>query len=350
MRLPPKWVRRIFLAPLIPIGVVLLVLVAPIGIIAAVFIFRYVPYLRRPLRILWFIFLYLVIEAVALIVMFFLWIGSGFGWKIGSPRFQEIHYELLGWMLRRVVHSATFAFKVGFAQDGPRPATVGSERRRPAMVLSRHAGPGDSILLMNALVNDFHRRPRIVLKEFLQWDPAVDVMLNRLPVAFVPVGRKGGEVLLDAIRDLARTLGPDDAFVIFPEGGNFSERRRLRAIAKLIEMGRVDLAERAEALERTLPPRSTGVKTALAVAPPDTEVFLVGHAGLEALDTASDIWRAMPFGTTVLVRTWHVPAEKIPGPDDQEAWLFDLWTEIDDWIQSNLSERGEWLFDDPDAY
>jgi hypothetical protein len=179
-----------------------------------------------------------------------------------------------------------------------------------------------------------------VLKEFLQWDPAVDVILNRLPTAFVPVGRKGGDVLIEAIDDLARSMDHDDAFVIFPEGANYTERRRANAIQKLREMGRPDLAERAEELKQTLPPRSLGVMTALAAAPAGSDVFFVGHAGLEAFVTVGDIWRAMPMDTEVEVKVWHFRAEDLPRPADQEMWLYDVWAEIDAWIGAEMEKTG----------
>ena len=50
----------------------------------------------------------------------------------------------------------------------------------------------------------------------------------------------------------------------------------------------------------------------MSTAPADTDVFFVGHAGLEAFMTGGDIWRGMPMDTTVAVRTWHYPAEAIP--------------------------------------
>jgi 1-acyl-sn-glycerol-3-phosphate acyltransferase len=187
-----------------------------------------------------------------------------------------------------------------------------------------------------------------VLKEFLQWDPAIDVILNRLPSAFVPPTDRGEE-LLATISSMARTMDRDDAFVIFPEGGNYTVKRHMRSIEKLREIGRPDLAERAASLENTLPPRSTGVKTALAAAPPNSDVFFVGHAGLETFDSFGDIWRGMPMGTEVDVKIWHVPAEKIPPPDQQEAWLFDVWAEIDEWISQRLAQTAE-PFDDVDAY
>jgi 1-acyl-sn-glycerol-3-phosphate acyltransferase len=273
--------------------------------------------------------------------LFLTWIFSGFGWKLRATSFMETHYSLLGLMLSIVMRSGQKTFKLQLINKGERPTTTtNGSPSRSILVLSRHAGPGDSFLLMDALVNGYGRDPRIVLKEFMQWDPAVDVILNRLPTAFVPAGRKGGEVLIQSISDLARTMDRDDAFVIFPEGANYTEGRRASAIQKLRDIGRPDLAERAEELKQTLPPRSLGVMTALAAAPPETDVFFVGHAGLETFITAGDIWRAMPMDTEVEVKIWHVRSEAIPPPEQQEAWLYDVWAQIDEWIGAELSRTG----------
>ena len=348
MKPPPKIVRRVVLDPALVAAVVLAVATLPVVVLVAAFLSRYVPGKWRILRIVWFLFLYLLVEAVSLVALFVVWVASGFGWKIQSPSFIDVHYRLLAWMLRRVVASAKFTFKLTLSREGPRPRTVGQGERRPALVLSRHAGPGDSMLLMDALTNGYQRKPRIVLKEFLQWDPAIDVVLNRLPCAFVPEGRKGAPVI-EAIRAIAADLGPDDAFVIFPEGGNYSPRRHRRAIEKLTEMGRPDLAERAADLKNTLPPRSTGVMAALEAAPPKSDVFFVGHAGLEAFIGIGDIWRGMPMDTKVAVKIWPCPAEIIPPPESQERWLYDMWAEIDEWISARLADTAE-PFDDAAAY
>src|SRR4029453_16652991 len=95
------------------------------------------------------------------------------------------------------------------------------------VVLSRHAGPGDSFLLVHTLMNRDHlRRPRIVLKDMLKLDPLIDVYLNRLPNHFVTAGPGAGTVSTEAIADLARGLGDQDALLIFPEGANFTPQRR----------------------------------------------------------------------------------------------------------------------------
>jgi len=321
----------------------------PVVLVVVAFLSRYVPGKWRPLRIIWFLFLYLVVDVVAVVGLFLLWIVSGFGWRIRSPGFQKAHYRLFGWMLRRVVASAKFTFKVKTVPEGEIPRTAGEGRSRPILILSRHAGPGDSLLVMDGLYNRFGRQPRIVLKEFLQWDPAIDIMLNRLPSAFVPATGRAGNPVIEAIEAMTASMDVNDAFVIFPEGGNYTIKRHLRAIQKLREIGRPDLAERAESLKNTLPPKPKGVMTALAAAPGKTDVFFIGHSGLETLVSFGDIWRGMPMGTQVAIKAWYFPAERIPPPEEQETWLYDIWGEIDSWITEKLSDTAE-PFDDHDEY
>lgn len=349
MRPLPRWMRRLVIDPAVVLGVVVAALSLPVVVPVAAFLSRYVPGKWRVARIVWFLFLYLVIEAVGLIAMFGLWVGSGFGWKMETPEFRGAHYQLFAWMLRRVVASAKVTFRISIEREGPRSQASGGGRRRPVIVLSRHAGPGDSMMLMDRLANRYQRRPRIVLKEFLKWDPALDVVLHRLPSAFVPWDKTTGTVVVEEISRLASTMGDDDALVIFPEGANYTPRRARRAVEKLHEIGRPDLAERALQLRSTLPPKSKGVLTAIADAPVPTDVFVVGHAGLETFVTPGDIWRGMPLDTRIAVRVWHIPAEQLPPRDEQESWLFDLWAEVDAWISERLTTTGE-PFDDPHAY
>src|SRR3712207_4198495 len=116
------------------------------------------------------------------------------------------------WAARHVLH-------VRVNVDGPDPTAY---HDRPLIVCCRHAGPGDSFLLVHALTNWYAREPRIVLKDTLQWDPVIDVVLNRLPSRFISPGQaRTGRRPEEEIADLARRLDGNDALVIFPEGGNF---------------------------------------------------------------------------------------------------------------------------------
>jgi 1-acyl-sn-glycerol-3-phosphate acyltransferase len=188
-------------------------------------------------------------------------------------------------------------------------------------------------VLVHSLVNWYAREPRIVLKDTLQWDPAVDVMLNRLPTRFIaPRPDDPPDHQERQIADLATALDENDAFVIFPEGGNFTPRRRLRAIDRLRRLGHWRMADRAARMRYVLAPRPGGVVAALSSAP-EADVMLVAHAGLDHLLTASDIWRALPTEMTITMRWWRVPAADIPhGRDAQIEWLFGWWERIDAWI------------------
>ena len=338
MKLPPYAVRRVVIAPLVVVSVVLAVVALPLGLLIAAFLSRHVPGRWRILRVTWFLFVYLALEALGLIVLFAIWIVSGFGWKLRSPSFQEAHYRFMAWWLRRVLGSARRTFRVSIdvqlADERPAPD-------RPLLVLSRHAGPGDSFLLIDALLNgdQGRRRPRIVLNDLLQWDPCVDVVLNRLPNRFVPAHGGGGRGAVDAISELTSTMQGGDAFVIFPEGGNFTPKRRTRAIEKLDEIGRPGLADRARRMNHVLPPKPAGTLAAVGAAP-DADVVFVGHVGLEGLSTVRDVWRGIPMDAAVVARYWVTPADEVPPAEDRERWLYGHWQELDDWIDRVLDERG----------
>jgi 1-acyl-sn-glycerol-3-phosphate acyltransferase len=201
------------------------------------------------------------------------------------------------------------------------------------VVLSRHAGPGDSFLLVHTLMNRDHlRQPRIVLKDLLQLDPLIDVYLNRLPSSFVEAGPGAGDRAEAAIADLARDLGEEDALLIFPEGANFTPRRRTRAIQRLRDRGLLSAVRRAQAMQHLLPPRPGGVVAALQAAP-HADVVLVAHTGLEHLSTVRDVWRGLPMDKTLHLRWWFIPAAEVPRDEAElTEWLYRWWESIDAWI------------------
>jgi 1-acyl-sn-glycerol-3-phosphate acyltransferase len=176
----------------------------------------------------------------------------------------------------------------------------------------------------------------IVLKDFLQLDPLIDIVLHRIGASFIRPG--SGEEAASAIGRLAAAAGPGDAVVLFPEGGNFSPERRERAIAKLDLDGRPDLALRAERFSHLLPPRLLGASTAIDAAP-SADVMFVGHTGLEALSTPWEIWRNLPSDLPVTTRAWCVGADAVPPADRRETWLFDAWQRIDDWADVTMVEQ-----------
>lgn len=332
----PRWARRLIVNPLLFLAVLWLLGLLPLWLIVAAFASRFVPGRWRILRLVWFLFVYLLLEVVAIAALTGYWIGAVFGTRIDRPDWQRRHIALMGWYLRRVMGTARHTFGLHMVEDPDADADSdpdGGEAStgRPVLVFSRHAGPGDSIILVDGVVNGAGRAPRIVLKDLLQLDPALDLLLNRIPSRFVPTGGRSRDGIVDAISELAATAAEGDALVLFPEGGNFTPGRRTRAIEQLEEIGRADLAERARNMNHLLPPKPAGALAAIAAAP-EADVVFVGHAGLEELSTMRDIWQGLPMDRRIVMRRWRVRAEDIPPPEEREHWLYDRWQDIDAWL------------------
>ncbi|HET6697976.1 MAG TPA: 1-acyl-sn-glycerol-3-phosphate acyltransferase [Nocardioidaceae bacterium] len=321
--------RRVVLAPALIALTVLLLSTIPVWLLVAALLSPIVPGRLRPLRLLWLVMLHLVLESLMLVELFGLWIASGFGYFIRRPWFERVHYDLVQTYLIVLFREARRVLRLRILTEGPTPDAFPGE---PLLVCCRHAGPGDSFTLMYALMHWYHREPRVVLKDTLAWDPVIDVILNRIPSRFISPHPEQGEDLESQVGELARGLDANDAFVIFPEGGNFTPHRRDRAIAKLRRLGLERMARRAENMHHVLAPRPGGLLAALDAAP-EADVVLVAHTGLDHLLTAGDIWRELPMDKELIMRWWRVPRNEIPdGRDERIDWLFSRWEQIDRWI------------------
>jgi 1-acyl-sn-glycerol-3-phosphate acyltransferase len=343
--LPPRLIRRLVLAPLaIVIAVALVVLFPLLALLAMTF--RAVGRSRpRALRLLLFALAWLTAESVALFMCLGLWVASGFGGRLRTEPYQARHYAVMKWFLGRLYRSATRTFRVRVIVDEPELTAAEQAARlaRPVIVLSRHAGPGDSFLLVHQLLSVYGRRPRVVMKAALQFDPSLDVMANRLPNVFISRRQTGERIFTDQIDRLARGLDQAGALVIFPEGGNWTPGRWQRGIRRLEQLGRRDLADRARSMPNLLPPRSGGALAAIAACP-EADVIFVAHAGLDRLVSIADVWRSLPMDQVVQAKWWRVTAGEVPRADDHETqvqWLYDWWQRIDAWITANRPENAQ---------
>lgn len=336
-RLPPVLVRRLVIAPLVVLSAFVWAPFAVwVGVAVAGVVAWALPGRVRALRVIFMAGLYLLWNAAALVWMFVLWVASGFGWKVRSPFFERQHYRLAGLILRSLFVAARsiLRLQIEFRDvnlDGLAPG-------RPVIVVSRHAGPGDSFIIVEALINRFSREPAIVLKDTLQWDPAVDVLLNRLPTKFVSPAkhrRAGALAGTTAVGRLATGLDDNDALLIFPEGANATPGRRARRIEQLRAAGHHDLADRAEEMTHVMPPHAGGVLAAIE-ANPQAAVIVVAHTGLDKMLTVRDVWRELPVDKRITLKGWVAEPSEIPADRaEREAWLYSWWERVDDWIDQN---------------
>ncbi|MEU8117783.1 1-acyl-sn-glycerol-3-phosphate acyltransferase [Spirillospora sp. NPDC049024] len=313
--LPPRIVRRLVCTPLLFILTFLVVVLFPVAYAVAYLAGRE---RKRALRLLWFTFTWGTRETAAVLECGWLWLRG--------RAHDDRNYDIIGRYVGALYASAQRRLGLDVEVDG---TWDGSGGDRPLIVLSRHAGPGDALLIVHHLLSEYRRRPRVVMKAMLQLDPCIDIVANRVPNVFVTPGGAAG-----AVGRLAEGLAGREALLIFPEGGNFSPERRRRAIRRLSRMKRAEEATRAAAMRNVMPPRPGGVLAALESAP-SADVVFVAHCGLDHMATAGDIWRRVPLTGPVRARWWRVPAEDIPGDRDARVrWLYENWERADAWISA----------------
>ena len=246
-----------------------------------------------------FALIWLTAETAALFMCLGLWLASGFGGRLHTEPYQSRHYAIMRWFLDGSTARRTGTFGLRIEVDEPE-LTAGEQAARlarPVIVLSRHAGPGDSLLLVHHLLSVYGRRPRIVMKATMQLDPGLDVVANRLPNVFIRHRRAGERIFTDQIERLAGGLDQLGALVIFPEGGNWTPGRWRRGIRRLERQGRATWRH-GPATCPTCSRRGTGGALAAIAACPDADVIFVAHAGLDRLVSVGDVWRSLPMDQT----------------------------------------------------
>jgi 1-acyl-sn-glycerol-3-phosphate acyltransferase len=312
-------VRRLGAAGLLVVEAVLLVCVPPALLVAAV-----VSLLRRstrPLRSVVLVGCYLGLELATVAR-----IGRGVDdWDDLVRRTLDRGYRILCRVLDLSLILEDGSVEPSQVQSGP-----------GVVVLARHSGPGDSVLIAWLLAVHYRLRLRVVLKAALRWDPMVCAAAPHLPLCFV---RAGSSRAREGIRRTASDMTAGDCLMLFPEGGNFSWERRREAIRYLVSHGQADRARRAVRQTHTVPVRTTGATAALQAAP-DAPVMLLTHTGMAA-DGRSRAWWKLPVHRHIQVRTILVPARSIPRDDDGiTAFLDQAWTLVDTWVEGHTDLEG----------
>src|SRR5579859_7373938 len=118
--------------------------------------------------------------------------------------YQSRHYAVVRRFLDALYRGAerTYGLRVCVEEPSLTGEELVARATRPVIVLSRHAGPGDSLLLVHQLLSVYGRRPRVVMKATMQFDPSLDVLGNRLPNVFVGRRQTGDAIFTDQIQRL----------------------------------------------------------------------------------------------------------------------------------------------------
>ena len=127
---------------------------------------------------------------------------------------QRAHYVLMRWFVSGIYRTIVRVARVEVRLHGSAEADEAlSTHGRPVVVLSRHAGEGDTLLVIHQLLSRHGRGPRIVMNQTLRLDPLLDVLGERLPNRFLDP--RGGDTEKE-VGAMAGELGETAALVIFP--------------------------------------------------------------------------------------------------------------------------------------
>jgi len=327
-----RWGRRAISLPAIYLGLVVAVLGLPVWLTLAALADLVSGGARRR----WPAF-----RSVWLVLGYLAWTCFGVaGWagaeliSFGLPRerylrrlfrLQQIWARGLFDMARRAL-SLSVHVEEGFVPD-----------ERPILLFVRHASLVD-VLLPAVFVSGPHDvLLRYVMKREVLFDPAIDLVGQRLENAFVSRGKGSADREEQAIRSLASGLGQREGVIVFPEGTRFSDRKRADALARIRDSGDTARLARTEKLEHVLPPRSRGPLAVLDAAR-GADVIFLAHRGFDGASGVADVLRGALIGRAIELKTWRVPRAEVPAEREAcLAWLDAEWARVDAWIASRIA-------------
>ena len=313
--------RRVVTTSIYALSWLLLTLLSPLWVVAALLVGLARGRSFIVLRLLLFAWFYLGLELIALV-----FVAWTFSMRAGGePRLRRL-YRLQAWWANLTLSVAAKALRLRIVVKGADCSMPG-----PTILLVRHASILDTLLPSVYVQRPHDYRLRYVLKQELLFDPCIDIVGHALPNYFVD--RTGDvERELEGIRALVQNLGTDGV-LIFPEGTRFSPKKREKALREL-EAEASPLLAAARRLTHVLPPKPAGVLTVFEELPSVDCVFLA-HTGLEAFAKIKDLLSGEVVGSTVHVHLWRVNANDIPKePDERLRWLYAQWEKVNAFVRN----------------
>lgn len=274
--------------------------------------------------------LYVVCEAIGLLVSLALWIGNAVLADGSHDRFSRWNADLQNLWARTLFHGAVRIFGM---RSHVEDADFGAD---PIFVFIRHASTIDTLLAAVFVEQRHSFRLRYIMKRELLWDPCLDIVGQRQRHLFVR--RRSGDSAREIanVRDLAVDLSSREGVLLYPEGTRATPEKRARIVRRMAEAGDQRRLDAATALRHTLPPRVGGA-LALLEARPDVGVLFIAHVGFDGVESLRDLWQGALVGRELRVMMWKVAASDIPATSSERvAWLDREWAKIDRWVGAHL--------------
>lgn len=284
------------------------------------------------LRITLVFWVYFAFEVGALFVEFTQWLLSGIWLGLNKRRFLLWNFALQRWWVGHLIPTMLWIFNARIIAEGDYDLA-----RKPFLLFMRHSSTADTPLgPYFAFAQGVSLR--IVVKRGLLLDPAIETSFNRCPNVFVRRDGVDSAKQIEAVGALMDDFGPAEGILIYPEGTRYTEAKKARIIEKLTAAGDEAAVARARALKRSLPPRPGG-PLKLLEKNTGADVIFCAHVGLEASTSFREMWNGRLIGGTVRFKFWRVPFAEIPTKAEaQEAWLYQHWLKVDEFVVDHLGE------------
>ncbi|KYR02462.1 hypothetical protein DLAC_01303 [Tieghemostelium lacteum] len=356
-----KWYRRAISMTMITIVFVLLSLLFPALAIVALG-FDMMMYSKRGglnyVRVLSFFEVYLLIEIIAMVCSFIIWVVYMVSLVIDfdrdGSRFQRWAYwyqdwwggtMLFGWSTKamglqvEVELEGENGFKAMFNHDIKKKLAL-ALGINPKLVFLRHASFADTLVPQGIFSYFFHMR--YIVKKELLWDPGLDISGSRTPNFFLfrDAGTEGMDVEMEAVKALVTDFKPkgNDVTCIWPEGTRFSKGKREKVLESFKKKNDTKSFDMASKLKHTLLPRVGGF-LAMLDANPCGDVIFCSHYGLEASSNFAQMMKGELCNRIVKIKFTQVKYKDIPKTKAERVdWLNNQWLAIDKWVGDQEAE------------
>lgn len=312
--------RRLLTLPILFLTTALITLGLPLWWLLAWVAGRLFSGARAAPRVLLFLTIFLWCEVLGVMASAWIWLRHTLAKGPASrQRFLDANFRLQFLWANSLKRAAAWLFRLRFDIQGAEE--LGGDG---VILLPRHCSIGDTLIPIVFYCAAHDRRLRYVLKRELLFDPCLDIVGNRLPNYFIDRASQDTGREVAGIQDLTAALPADHGILIYPEGTRFSTGKR-QALLQRLATKDPELAARAAAWDRLLPPRSAG-PVGLLLANPGRDVVFCAHTGFEGSASFSTLFNGSWLDTEVKVRFWRVPYAEVPrDADGLKAFIYDQW-------------------------
>ncbi|MCC5888871.1 MAG: 1-acyl-sn-glycerol-3-phosphate acyltransferase [Gammaproteobacteria bacterium] len=317
--------RRLLTLPILFLATFLITAGLPLWLLLAWVSGLLIQGARAAPRVLLFLTAFLWCEVIGVLASAWLWLRHGWRHDAASrQQFLEANFRLQFWWAERLKRAAAWLFRLRFSVEGAENLDGDG-----VIMLPRHCSIGDTLIPIVFYCAARDRRLRYVLKRELLFDPCLDIVGNRLPNYFVDRAAQDTGREVDGIKALAAGLPADQGVLIYPEGTRFSAAKRQTLLARL-QTRDPELATRAAAWDRLLPPRSAG-PVGLLLANPGRDLVFCAHTGFEGSASFTTLFNGSWLDTEVRVKFWRVPFADLPrDAPGLKVFLHAQWDRMND--------------------